>query len=210
MVDMVVLFVHGMGRSPMSGWPMLQHLRRAGMTTTSFGYMTSTESFHSIQPRLVQRIVAVAATNNYIVIGHSLGGVLLRAALNSLPATAIRPHHVFLLGSPVHPSRLAQRLKNNILYRALAGDCGQMLASPERMNEVGALAEATTSIVGIRGIAATRSLFGEEPNDGVVAVSEASAQWITDQCQVPVVHTLLPSSRCVAEIIREKLIIDEG
>jgi pimeloyl-ACP methyl ester carboxylesterase len=109
MVDMVVLFVHGMGRSPMSGWPMLQHLRRAGMTTTSFGYMTSTESFHSIQPRLVQRIVAVAATNNYIVIGHSLGGVLLRAALNSLPATAIRPHHVFLLGSPVHPPRLVVR-----------------------------------------------------------------------------------------------------
>ena len=85
----------------------------------------------------------------------------------------------------MHPSRLAQRLKNNILYRALAGDCGQVLASPERMNEAGALNGAITSIVGIRGIAATRSFFGEEPNDGVVAVSEASAQWITDQLQIP-------------------------
>ncbi len=205
MVDMVVLFVHGMGRSPMSGWPVLQHLRRAGMKTTSFGYMTSMESFHSIQSRLVERIVAVAATGHYIVIGHSLGGVLLRAALNSLPATAIRPQHVFLLGSPVHPSRLAQRLKNNILYRALAGDCGQVLASPERMNEVGALNEPATSIVGIRGIAATRSFFGEEPNDGVVAVSEASAEWITDRFQVPIIHTLLPSSRDVAKFILEKV-----
>lgn len=80
-----------------------------------------------------------------------------------------------------------------------------MLASPERMNEVGALNEPATSIVGIRGIAATRSFFGEEPNDGVVAVSEASAKWITDQCQAPIVHTLLPSSRRVAEIILEKV-----
>lgn len=207
---MVVLFVHGMGRSPMSGWPMLLLLRRAGMKTTSFGYMTTLESFAAIKARLVMRVIALAATDDYIVVGHSLGGVLLRSALNSLPTATIRPRHIFLLGSPVQPSRLAMRLKNNILYRALTGDCGQLLSSSERMGQVGSLKEATTSVVGVRGIAATHRFFAGEPNDGVVAVSEASATWISSQLQIPIVHTLLPSSRCVAKIIFEKVVVNAG
>ena len=42
-------------------------------------------------------------------------------------------------------------------------------------------------------------------NEGVVAVSEASAEWIRDRVLVDCVHTLLPSSRRVGEIILERL-----
>ncbi|PRC92985.1 esterase/lipase family protein [Solimicrobium silvestre] len=199
--NMVVLFVHGMGRTPISGLAMLHLLRRAGMQTSSFCYSTAFDDFRSIQERLVARITSLAASENYIVVGHSLGGVLLRAALNSLPANTNRPRHIFLLGSPIHPSRLAQRLKHNILFRALAGDCGQLLSSSERMDQVGALNEPTTSIVGVRGVVITKMFFGDAPNDGVVSVAEASATWISDQRQVSTVHMLLPSSRRVAEII---------
>lgn len=207
---MVVLFVHGMGRTPLSGWPMLHRLRQAGMKTTSFGYMVTFENFSSIKKRLVARIVDLAETDNYLVIGHSLGGVLLRAALNALPATTSRPRHIFLLGSPIQPSRLAKRLKKNIIYRALAGDCGQLLASSERMSEIGLSKEATTSIVGVRRIALTNRFFGEEQNDGVVAISEVSATWISTQLQVPVTHTWLPSSKRVAEIITAKIATNAG
>ena len=62
-----------------------------------------------------------------MVVGHSLGGVLLRAALNSLPPAVRRPRHLFLLGSPVQPSRFAQKLGANPVYRGLAGDCGHRL-----------------------------------------------------------------------------------
>ncbi len=50
--------------------------------------------------------------------------------------------------------------------------------------------------------------FDLEPNDGVVAVGEVSAGWIANEIRVPVVHTLLPSSKHVAELILERILKD--
>ena len=143
-----------------------------------------------------------------MLIGHSLGGVLIRAALNMLPQPVKRPRHVFLLGSPIQAARLAVRMQRNVLYRAITGDCGQLLVSPERMNEIGALHELATSIVGICRIANGKGPFGNEPNDGIVSVGEASAPWLSDQRQVPVFHTLLPASGKVAKLILREIVPD--
>ncbi len=195
------LFVHGMGRTPLSGLPLLWHLRRGGMTTSTFGYLASIESFARIKQRLVVAIGKAAARGDYVVVGHSLGGVLLRAALNELPAEVAPPRHVFLLGSPVGAARLAQRFSRNPIFRLLTGDCGQVLASPLRMAEVGRVCTPTTSIAGVRGVMHKRGPFGGEPNDAVVSVSEVSAEWIADAVRLPVVHTLLPASKIVAQVI---------
>ena len=202
---MQALFVHGMGRSPLSGLPLLLRLRRGGLLTSIFGYSVALEAFPEIRERLAARISELADKGSYVVVGHSLGGVLLRAALTSLPQAVRRPRHLFLLGSPVQPSRIAQKLGANPVYRGLAGDCGQLLGSTVRMEEIGALAVPTTAIVGRRGLPWPARVFAGEANDGVVAVSEASADWIRDQVLVDCVHTLLPSSRRVGEIILERL-----
>ena len=202
---MHALFVHGMGRSPISGWPLLRRLRRAGLRTSAFGYSAAFEDFSAIRNRLATSISLIASQGDYVVVGHSLGGVLLRAALNSLPPGTKVPAHVFLLGSPCQPARLAQRLTNNFLYRALTGDCGQLLGSASRMAEVGATTVPTTSIAGIRSLALTRRLFGGEPNDGVVSLSEVSAAWSGSPVCVPALHTLLPTNRGVTQIILQRL-----
>jgi hypothetical protein len=207
---MQVLFVHGMGRSPVSGWPLLRRLQQAGAHTSSFGYSAAFESFDSIVARLKARTVRLAASGDYVVVGHSLGGVLLRAALNALPAGTAMPQHVYLLGSPMRASRLAVGLKGNLLFRGVAGDCGQLLASPERMSDVGPLAVPTTGIAGVRGLRHRFGPFGMEPNDGVVTVSEVSAPWLSSALQVPVVHTLLPSSGLVAGLIVRAVRPDTG
>ena len=201
-----MLFVHGMGRTSISGWPLLLRLQRAGFKTSTFGYSVTFESFDSITARLKKRISLLAGVDDYVVIGHSLGGVLLRAALNSLPSGTRLPKQVYLLGSPIRPSRIASKFRSNIIYRAITGDCGQLLASTERMKAIGALAIPTKSLAGIRGIKISSSSFGNEANDGVVSVSEVSAPWVSSQIEVPVIHTLLPSSRLVAEIIIKELL----
>lgn len=202
---MHVLFVHGMGRSPLSGWPLLRQLRRAGMQTRSFGYAVSLEDFARIRARLATRIEALAAEGDYLLIGHSLGGVLIRSALGCLPEGVGGPRHVFLLGSPQQPSRIAVRLGSNPLFRLLTRDCGQLLGSAARMAEVGPVAARTTSVAGTRGLPWKRGPFGGEPNDGVVALSEVTAGWLIDQIQIPQVHALLPASRRVARIILERI-----
>ena len=197
-----------MGRTPLSGWPLLHRLKQAGLQTTTFGYLTAIEDFATIRRRLVSRLTEIARAEDYVLIGHSLGGVLIRAALNMLPQPVKRPRHVFLLGSPIQAARLAVRMQRNVLYRAITGDCGQLLASPERMNEIGALHELATSIVGICRIANGKGPFGNEPNDGIVSVGEASAPWLSDQRQVPVFHTLLPASGKVAKLILREIVPD--
>lgn len=202
---MQALFVHGMGRSPLCGWPVLARLRQAGLKTSTFGYMVSMENFSAIQSRLLAKILTLAAQGDYVLIGHSLGGVLLRAAVNAMPAASRQPRHLFLLASPQQPAVLAQKLRQNPIYRVFTRDCGQLLGSAARMSEIGSVSVPTTSIVGVRGLSSKNGLFNGELNDGVVTVSEVSAEWITDQTRLPIVHTLLPSSKHVAAIILRKI-----
>ena len=199
-----------MGRTPFSGWPLLHRLRRAGLKTTTFGYSVVFKIFDAIVARLRTQIALLATTDDYIVIGHSLGGVLLRAALNSLPPGTALPRHVYLLGSPVLASRIATWLQNNLLFRKLTGDCGQLLGSEDRMNVIGPPAVPATGIVGTRGISNRFGIFGDEVNDGLVSVSEVNAPWLTSCVQVPVFHTLLPSSARVANIILQDFARNAG
>lgn len=184
---------------------MLNKLKRAGLRTETFGYSVTFENFSTIKTRLTKKIEAIASKDNYIVVAHSLGGVLLRATLNSLTEKTKKPLHIFLLGSPIQPSRLALSLKNNFLYKSLTGECGQILGSKNRMGKIGEVKLPVTSIVGDHGIFFTKQLFNNEQNDGLVATSEASADWLNSQIHVPTIHSLLPSSKHVSNVILQQL-----
>lgn len=200
-----MLFVHGMGRSPLSGWPLLWRLKRAGLKAHTFGYAVTINDFAEVVDRLAARMEQLACQGDYIVIGHSLGGVLLRAAIARLPANTPAPRHLFLLGSPIQPARLAQRLQSNPIFRALTRDCGQLLGSRQRMLEIGAVDIPVTALAGIRGVPEKLGWFGREANDGIVSVSETLADWIGDRIELALPHTLLPSSRRVADVILKRL-----
>lgn len=208
---MHALFVHGMGRSPLSGWRLLVRLKARGIAPHAFGYVTTFQDFAATRNRLVTRIHALAAQGDYVLIGHSLGGVLLRAAIAALPPGTRLPRQLFLLASPVKPARLAIKLKRNWVFRVLAGDCGQLIASQARMAQIESGSNPVnsipvTSIVGVKGWQGRLSPFSGELNDGIVSVSEVSAQWIAEEIRVPVIHTYMPSSRQVAQIVAERIV----
>lgn len=202
---MQALFVHGMGRSTMSGWRLLARLRARGIVTHAFGYVATCQDFASIRNRLAAQIGTLSADGDYVLIGHSLGGVLVRAAVAALPPGTPPPRRIFLLGSPIRPARLARKLQRNWIYRVLAGDCGQLLASPTRMAQIGLGSTPATSILGVAGWKGRLSPFHGEMNDGIVSVSEASADWIAEEIRIPGIHTYLPSNRRVARIILERI-----
>lgn len=202
---MNILFVHGMGRTPLSAWPMLRRLRRAGHRVSTFGYCVTLDSFEPIKRRLHGRIRTLAAQGEYCLVGHSLGGVLLRAALADESDLARLPRRVFLLGVPIQASRLANRLKDNWIYRLATRDCGQLLASPTRMEAMPAVPAPTTVITGTRGLRGKWSPFGTEPNDGLVSADEAMPPWPCQRLEVSVPHTLLPSHGAVAELVLREI-----
>jgi hypothetical protein len=205
---MRALFVHGMGRSPLSGWRLLSRLEREGISPDTFAYSATFESVAKIQTRLTSRITALANEDEYVLIGHSLGGVLLRCAVNELASETRPPRRLFLIGSPMRAPQLARRVRDHAIYRIITRDCGQLLGSPQRMLAIKALSIPTTCIAGIRGLAATGRAFAGAPNDGVLAISEVTAEWICEHHQVNAIHTLLPTSAEVIRIIVQRMAAD--
>ena len=202
---MQALFVHGMGRSPVSALPLLWRLERRGVLPFTFFYTVTFENFSSITRRLQNKIIDIGSNGDYVLIGHSLGGVLIRNAMASLPCSAKLPERVFLLGSPIRPSRIAQSFRQNWLYRLATQDCGQLLASEERMTSVPPSPVPTTSIIGTKCLMGLSRLFGGEENDSVVSYSEVTSDWISEEVRVPVTHTFLPSHRSVSEAVIERI-----
>lgn len=202
---MQVLFVHGMGRSPVSGTPMLLRLARHGHKVDVIGYLAATEKFDDIVERVGNKIQALSQQGEYVLIGHSLGGVLLRAALQRLSKLNLAPKHLFLLGSPINPPRLADKNQHDLGFQLFAGDCGQLLASEQRLASISVPKVPSTIIAGVRDFPLTKKYFNGQPNDGVVALSEIEHPSITDVLEVPVIHTFLPSSSKVSRLILDKL-----
>lgn len=194
------VLVHGMGRTPLSMLFLAARLRQRGIRSTTFGYFAGHGSFDAIAARLTDKLATQPA--GYLAVGHSLGGLLLRKAIADLSELA-RPSHLFLLGTPNQPSRLAQRLRHRPIYRALTGDAGQFLADEARLGALRDLGLPTTVIAGTAGPIWPNGPFREEPNDGVVSLAETRLAG-AELRALPLLHTFLMNSAEVADLIAEK------
>jgi hypothetical protein len=201
---MHAILVHGMGRTPASMLVLAYRLRRLGIRPRLFGYSATVESFAAIAGRLTRQLRS-HGSGPYIGIGHSLGGLLLRAAVADLSRDDRSPDHLFLLGTPNRSPRLARRLRDRWLFRLVHGDCGQMLADPSRMEAIPTPVVPMTLVAGTTGWTGRRSPFGDEPNDGVVTVSEVGLDG-HDPVPIPLPHTFVMNGRRVADVIRRAVV----
>ena len=202
---MRVVLVHGLGRTPLSMVRLARSLRKAGHATELIGYIAALEPFERIRLRVRARLLASAAAGTYAAVGHSLGGVLLRAALADFPAEATLPRLLVTLGTPTRPPRLARLLRNAWLYRRLAGECGQLLANGEFLASLHVPPVQSTAIAGTRGWPNYVGPFGDTPNDGVVALDETTTHVSVEHLRVPAFHTFLMNSSEVQRHIRDRL-----
>lgn len=189
---MHVLLVHGLGRTPLSLIRLGAYLRRHQHDAEFFGYVAMLERFDAVRSRLRKRLEQFAErTSAFAVIGHSLGGVLLQAALINWPKHLNPPAHLITLGTPTRVPRLVQRAHKLWPYRLLAGEAGQVLADADALHAPGALEPRWTVISGTRGWRGRWSPFGTEANDGLVAVSETRSAMASVHIEVPAVHTFM-------------------
>lgn len=183
---------------------MLVHrLRGCGFDTDLFGYAAVTQRYEGIMARLLDRLHRLAADGPYAVIGHSLGGVLLRDALPRI--TGPPPRHLVMLGTPNRPPRLARKLAVHSAYRRLMGECGGNLASPEFFAGLPVPAIPYTIVAGTSGFRGRWSPFGDEANDGVVAVSETRVRDEDEVIVLPVTHTFMMNNARVQAVILQAL-----
>jgi alpha/beta hydrolase family protein len=199
---MQVLLVHGMGRTPLSMLRLGRKLRRAGHTVGLLGYVAAVEPFARIVRRMQERFARIAAGGPYVVVGHSLGGLLTRAALGRRSVSFTGPAHLIMLGTPNRPPRQARRYGKLMAYRWINGECGQLLGQEDFFARLPPLSIPYTIVAGTRSWPG-RSAFGNEPNDGVVAVSETLLAPSDTPITVPARHTfMMNDSRVLAAILQ--------
>jgi hypothetical protein len=164
------------------------------------------ERFPAIRDRVRRRLELAARSGRpYAVIGHSLGGLLVRAALGGWPPALPLPGHVIMLGTPNRPPRLARRLQRLWPYRLVNGECGRLLAQGEFFTGLPPMAVPCTIVAGTAGRLGRWSPFGYDANDGVVAVDEAEMGGTVHFVQLPARHTFMMNNRRVRTVVLKAL-----
>ena len=191
---MHAILIHGMGRSPLAMSILAARLRAAGMRPHLFGYSVTFERLEHCVRRLERFITRRIQTEEYIIVGHSLGGVLTRA---TLPRLVHKPAACFLLTSPTRACRAARTITPHPIARILGGEIGQLLASEQFMDSLPAPDVPTKIYAGTGGPRGRYSPFGDALNDGVLTVDETVLPGIPMET-VPIVHTFIVNSKFVA------------
>lgn len=197
---MRVLLVHGLGRTPLSLASLSRTLKRAGHEPSSFGYAAFAQPYESIRSRLIGRLREMARDAEPVgLIGHSLGGLLLRHALADVPD--LKVHHLVMLGTPNHSPRRARLAMQWLPWRLFAGSCGRMLATPDAFQHIPAPRVPYTVVAGTGGPRVLGRPFGDEPHDGFVSVAETRLSEDDDLRLLPVMHTFMMNDPRLHEIV---------
>lgn len=205
MRGMRVLLLHGMGRSPLSLAGLARWLRRAGHETELLGYVAATQPYDAIVARVHARLADIARNGEpYVVIGHSLGGLLARAALAAGPLPH-PPAHLIMLGTPNQPSAMARRFERVWPYRWFTGESGARLANAEYFATLPVPDIPYTAIAGTRGPRGRLSAFGQQANDGKVSVAETRISPLDTPTELPVRHTFMMNDPQVRRLINRVL-----
>lgn len=191
---MRVLLAHGLGRTPASLMLLHHALKRAGHGPSHFAYFAFAEPYERIRQRMVERLHELATNSEPVaLIGHSLGGLLMRDALSEVPQLQV--HRLIMLGTPNRPPRRARRVESWLPFKVFARSSGALLASPSAIENIATPTVPYTIIAGTGGYRWLGKPFRGEPHDGVVAVDETRIVDDDQPVLLDVSHTFMMNDR---------------
>lgn len=191
-----VVLVHGLWLNGASMAPLGWRLARNGFAVSRFSYWSVFQGLDHNVERLI-RFCRQFGSERICLVGHSLGGSLILAAL---ARGGLNVHRAVLMGIPYSGSASAGELARFAIGRGIVG---RTLADWLR-SERPCLPEG----VDIGVIAGDRSIgMGKlisplpKPNDGVVCLEETKVPGATDSVVLPVFHTAMPFSPMAAHAV---------
>jgi len=190
-----VVTVHGLWMRGAAMTALRGRLAPGGFHFHHFSYPSVAGTLATCAAALAEYVDGVHGDTVHLV-GHSLGGVLIRAMLEShLPA---RMGRVVCLGAPLRGSRTAARLARLPGGPRLIGRCLADVNARGGFKEWRAGVEAGSIAGGLPfGVGRLLGRF-REPNDGTVAVAETVIAGLADHIVLPVSHVALLWSERVA------------
>ncbi|MBI3779346.1 MAG: alpha/beta fold hydrolase [Gammaproteobacteria bacterium] len=141
--------------------------------------------------------LATLDTDTVHLVGHSLGGILIRALFHYSPPR--QPGRIVTLGAPHGGSRVAQHLNRHAFWRwAMGKGVAQLLAGAPR--EWSSPSREMGVICGTHSLGLGRLLYRglPRPNDGLLTVKESAYPAAREHLALPLSHTGMLFSRALA------------
>lgn len=198
MTDTVVL-LHGIKKTSACMRKFARHLEGLGYKVRNLDYPSTRLPIEKIAERIELEIedAAESTDGNVHLIGHSMGGLIIRAVLkNYRPSNLGR---VIMIGTPNKGSQVADFLQSVPLYKKLYGPAGQQLITDQSgfADIFGPVDFDLGIIAGNRTVDPISSfIIGySRPNDGKVAVENTKLEGAADHIVVATNHTFFPTSK---------------
>ena len=195
----IVVVLHGMGRTKLSMVPLSNHLRHLGYEVFNLSYPSTKQSIADsagqLHKAMEQRGLSDSRRVHFVT--HSLGGIVVRAYLKQhRPGNLGR---VVMISPPNQGSEVADRLRNNCVYKWATGPAGQELGTDDSSTPMilGSVDFPLGIISGDRSFNPLFSAWIEGRSDGKVSVQRTSVQGMTDLLVVPHSHSFIMRSSLV-------------
>jgi pimeloyl-ACP methyl ester carboxylesterase len=191
-----VVLMHGLWLSGAFLFFLARHLRRCGFWVHTFSYSSVRKDLRANAADLQAFVARLDAPVVHFV-GHSLGGIVIRALFHYFPQQ--RPGRIVTLATPHGGSHVGERIARSRLgLRMLGASVRQLLA---RVPQGWTLPERDIGVIsGTVPIGAGR-LFSNrrDTGDGLLTLDEAGLPGATDAIELRVAHTAMPFARQTGE-----------
>jgi triacylglycerol lipase len=199
-----VILLHGLGRTPISMKRLEWYLKKENYRVINVPYPSTRVSIEDAAEHWLDPILKTQTTDPSVKIhfvAHSLGGIVLRQYLSNHKIDNLG--RVVMLAPPNQGSELAQRLKNNCLYRMATGPAGQQLGMDDASlpKKLGPVHFDLGVIAGDRSLNPIFSSWIPGPDDGKVSIHSTEIDGMEDFLLVHKTHTwMMWSSQVTAAV----------
>jgi triacylglycerol lipase len=199
-----VILLHGLGRTPLSMKRLEWTLCRENYRVINMPYPSTRVSIETASDHWLYNILKTRTTDPTVKIhfvAHSLGGIVLRQYLSNHQIENLG--RVVMLAPPNQGSELADRLRNNYLYKFATGPAGQQLGTRDSsLPKQFAPPDFDLGVIaGDRSLNPLFSAFIPGPDDGKVSVCSTQIPGMRDFLLVHRTHTWMAWSREVNEAV---------
>ncbi|CAH0524394.1 esterase/lipase family protein [Vibrio hippocampi] len=193
---MNIIILHGLYMHGIVMRPLSQNIRELGYTTQIVTYNTLAINEEKLFASIDH---ALSRSSTNVLVGHSLGGIVIKHYLTSRKPCVQTISHVVTIGSPLQGASVVERVEK-LGLGALLGNSGSfglkahqdIWQHPQKLGSI-----AGDIPVGVRPLL----MMSRSESDGTVTVEETRIEGMTDHIVTQQTHTSLIYSRFVSQQI---------
>lgn len=200
---MKIIILHGLYMHGVIMQPMSQRLTKLGYSTEVLSYNTvaidEDKVFSAID-------AALDPIQRNILVGHSLGGLMIKHYLQARQPDSQQISHVVTIGSPLKGASIVGKIQQ-MGFGALLGNATHY--GLEAHDDEWRFEQKLGSIAGTVPIGMRRLLLGNDRiSDGTVTVEETKIDGMTDHIETRTTHTSMIYSDYIARQIDHFIRLD--